>query len=186
MAKYTHNDVLDAPWNHIKSNCSRQIACSGQPATYYEAVEADAFLATTAYTLGQVMRPATRNGFVYEVTVAGTTAAAEPTWPTAAGSTVISGTATLTARASYALADVAMVAGDFTMSDGTTSGRKMTVGAKAGVPIDVTGTANHVALIDDTNKKLLYVTTASALALTAGAGNAVNFPAWNAEFADPV
>lgn len=186
MAKFAHNDVLDAPWNYIKTNCARQLACSAQPTTYYEAVEADAFAGTTALALGAVVRPATRNGFVYEVTVAGTTAAAEPVWPTVAGNTVVSGTVTFTARTNYAVADVAMSAADFALADGTPSGRKMTVAAKNGVVVDVTATANHIALIDDANKKLLYVTTAANLALTAGAGNAVNFPAWSAEFADPV
>ena len=50
------------------------------------------FPATTAVTLGQVVESAT--GVVYEVTVAGTTAAAAPT-PPGVGSTVASGTATL-------------------------------------------------------------------------------------------
>jgi len=81
----------------------------------------------------------------------------------------------------YALADVAMASGDFTIADGDTNGRKVTVGAKADVPVDTTGTGNHVALVDGT--RLLYVTTCTAQALTSG--NTVNFPAWDAEIADP-
>jgi len=54
----------------------------------------------------------------------------------------------------YALADVAMSGADFTpAADG--GGRKLTVGAKSAVPIDTTGMATHVALVDGT--RLLYV-----------------------------
>ena len=57
----------------------------------------------------------------------------------------------------FALADVAMVAGDFTKANGDTSGRKVTIAAKYGVPIDVSDMATHIALVDAT--RLLYVTT---------------------------
>ena len=86
--------------------------------------------------------------------------------------------------AAVALADVAMAGGDFTKANGDTSGRKVTVGAKASVQIDSSGTATHIALHDGTT--LRYVTTCTSLALTAGAGNTVNFPAWDIEIADPV
>lgn len=72
----------------------------------------------------------------------------------------------------YALADVAMATGDFTMAaDG--GGRKCTVAAKSGVAVDASGTATHIAFVDGT--RLLYVTTCTSQALTAG--NTVNFPA---------
>ena len=186
MAKYCNPTVLDAAWNTIKNTCTRMIACSAQPTSYYEAVEAEAFVGTAAVSLGAVVRPATRNGFVYEVTTAGTTGAAEPVWPTTAGTTVTSGTAVFTCRANYAVADVAMVAADLVVGVGTPNGRTLTVAAKNAVAIDVTATANHVALVDDTGLKLLYVTTATAIALTTGAGNTVNFPSWKANIADPV
>lgn len=51
---------------------------------------------STAYALGVYLVPAAANGFFYKVTTAGTTAAAPPTFPTTAGSTVVDGTATLT------------------------------------------------------------------------------------------
>ena len=71
----------------------------------------------------------------------------------------------------YALADVVMASGDFTMeADG--DGRKCTVAAKSGVTVDATGTATHVAFVDGT--RLLYVTTMTSQVLTAG--NTCNFP----------
>lgn len=81
----------------------------------------------------------------------------------------------------YKLADVTVSSGDFTKANGDTSGRKVTVAAKSAVPVDTTGTSNHVALCDGT--ELLYVTTHTGQALTAG--NTVNIGSWKAEIQDP-
>lgn len=81
----------------------------------------------------------------------------------------------------YALADVAMTGGDYTIAEGDTNGRKTTVGQKTGVTVDSTGTATHVALVDAT--VLLYVTTCTSQALTAT--NTMTFNAWDIEIADP-
>jgi hypothetical protein len=82
----------------------------------------------------------------------------------------------------FKLADVAMTPNtDYTKANGDTSGRKVTVAAKSAVPVDTSGTADHVALCDGT--RLLYVTTCTSQALTAG--NTVNIPAWKGELADP-
>jgi hypothetical protein len=85
----------------------------------------------------------------------------------------------------YKIADVTLTAGDgngdYVIADGDTSGRKLTVGAQADVPVDSSATALHVALCDGTN--LLYVTTCTSQALTSG--NTVTVPAWKIEIADP-
>ena len=86
-------------------------------------------------------------------------------------------------NATFALADVTMASGDFTKGNGDTSGRKLTVAAKSSVDVDTTGTANHVALLDVANSKLLYVTTCTNASLDAA--GTVNFPAWDIEIADP-
>lgn len=83
----------------------------------------------------------------------------------------------------FALADVAMSGVDYTKADGDTNGRKVTVGAKADVPVDVTGTGTHVALIDATTE-LLYVTTCASVSLDDT--GTVDFGAWDIEIADPV
>ena len=67
--------------------------------------------------------------------------------------------------------------------DGTTSGRKLIVDDASHIPISVTGIANHVALCDTVNLKLLYVTTCDTQTLTFG--NTVTIPHWNIEIADP-
>ena len=81
----------------------------------------------------------------------------------------------------YALCDVTIDGSDFTKANGDTSGRKTTIGAQTAVPVDTTGTSNHVALCDGT--ELLYVTTHTGQALTQG--NTVNIGAWKVEIADP-
>ena len=80
----------------------------------------------------------------------------------------------------YKLADVTVDSGDFTKANGDTSGRKVTVGAQSAVPVDTSGTALHIALCD--GSILLHVTTCTSQALTAG--NTVNVPAFDVEFAD--
>lgn len=89
------------------------------------------------------------------------------------------------ANATFALADVTMASGDFTVANGDTNGRKLTVAAKSAVDVDVTdpGGTNHVALLDVTNSKLLYVTTAPDVAVDAA--GTVDIAAWDIELADP-
>lgn len=89
------------------------------------------------------------------------------------------------ANSTYALADITVDSTDFTLANGDTSGRKVTIAAQSGVLIDTTGTATHVALLDVANSKLSYVTTCTSQALTANGSNTVNFPAWDIEIADP-
>ena len=54
-----------------------------------------AWVASTAYSLGDTVEPTVDNGFRYTCTVAGTSDASEPTWPTSGiGTTVADNTAT--------------------------------------------------------------------------------------------
>lgn len=86
------------------------------------------------------------------------------------------------ALVTYALADVAVDTNDFTIANGDTNGRKLTIAAQNGVPVDASNTATHIAIVD--GSRLLYVTTCTSQALTSG--NQVNLPAWDIEIADPV
>lgn len=52
---------------------------------------------STAFALNAIATPLTANGLHYQATVAGSTGASEPTWPTTAGDTVVDGTVTWTA-----------------------------------------------------------------------------------------
>ena len=71
---------------------------------------------------------------------------------------------------------------ELTLANGDTSGRKMTVSAKNGVPVTNTGTGQHVAICDATN--LLMVTTTGSQAVSAG--GTVDIGSWKNEVAAPV
>ena len=86
-------------------------------------------------------------------------------------------------NATYALADVAVDTTDFTLANGDTSGRKVTVAAQATVPIDTSGNATHVAYLDTSTSKLLGATTCATQALTSG--GTVTIPAHDLEVSDP-
>ncbi len=88
------------------------------------------------------------------------------------------------ANATYALANVTMNSSDFTIANGDTSGRKLTVAAKTGVSVGSTGDPVVIALLDTTNSKLLYTTDEGSVQ-TIYSGNTINFPSWKIELADP-
>jgi hypothetical protein len=88
-----------------------------------------------------------------------------------------------TAAEAGALARVAMSGGDFAVGAGEVSGRRVTVAAKAGVPVSAAGTADHVALVDVAGARILYVTTCPAQALANG--GSVSFDGWSIEIGAP-
>lgn len=85
------------------------------------------------------------------------------------------------AATTYKLADVAMAAVDFTLAAGDTSGRKVTIAAKATVPVDTAGTSSHAAIISAT--ELLAVTTHTATALASG--GTADIATWKYEINNP-
>lgn len=78
-----------------------------------------------------------------------------------------------------ALADVAPTFA--AVADAAGGGREQTTEQKTGVTVDANGTADHVALSDGV--ELLYVTTCTSQALTAG--NTMTFNAWKITIGDP-
>lgn len=84
-----------------------------------------------------------------------------------------------------ALGEAAIGSADFTGPvDGDTSGRKYTFDGVTGIDVDVTATADHVAIIDDTNSRLLVVTTISN-SQSVTAGNTMDVQAFDEEIEDP-
>ncbi len=93
--------------------------------------------------------------------------------------------ATFAAAQAGKLADVAMGPADFAKAEGDVSGRKVTMAEKAGVAVDVAGVADHVALLDTANSRLLYVTTTDAPQPLPLPGT-LTFEPWTVEIGDPV
>lgn len=90
--------------------------------------------------------------------------------------------------AAVALATVALTPGDgngdYVIADDT-SGRKLTISQQADIPIDVTGTATHIALaVGGATDVLKFVTTCTSQALVDT--GTVTVPAWKINIPDPV
>jgi hypothetical protein len=84
-----------------------------------------------------------------------------------------------------ALASVAIVSTLFTIGDGDTSGRKVTLAIVSGVSVTTTGSATHAVLAQKSAgaSAMVYVTQTSVKALTAG--DTLNTTAFDIELRDP-
>ena len=81
----------------------------------------------------------------------------------------------------YALADVSLSGGDFSIGNGSPNGRTLTIASKSGVTVDATGSATHVAISDGSN--LLAVTTCTNKSVDTG--DTLNIPSWTINVSDP-
>lgn len=111
---------------------------------------------TTAYTLGQVVRPATGNGFLYMASTAGTSGGSIPTYPTNVGGTVTDGSVVWT-----------NVGTGITVFDAADpSWAASTITARYAVFYESTGTASTSALISYMDFGADVSTTAGTLSIT--------------------
>lgn len=81
------------------------------------------------------------------------------------------------------LADVTVDSGDWTIADDPTSGRRITFTQQTGVPVDVAGTADHLAVVD--GSRLLLVIPLSASVVVTG-GNTMTINSFTYRIPDPV
>ena len=88
------------------------------------------------------------------------------------------------AHTTYMLVNQVLDTGDFTISNGDTNGRKVRVGAQAGLTPTNGGSAIYVALTDTVNSKLLGYTTCPSK--TFDTSDLVDIAAFDCEVADPV
>jgi hypothetical protein len=66
------------------------------------------------------------------------------------------------------LGSTSVSSSDFTKANGDTSGRKVTVSGQSGITVDADGTADHVALLDDTNSRIILTTILPSQGVTSG------------------
>lgn len=128
---------LDATTNFFRVGFSNALGtgdAASNPATFIgiRAVPvSSAWQASTAYALGQFVRPTAGNGRRYACTTAGTTGGTEPTWPTSAGGTVNDGGAVWTEAGAEGSANFHFVVRD--NSDATEVAANT---ADSGIPVD--------------------------------------------------
>lgn len=75
--------------------------------------------------------------------------------------------------------------GDFSLADGNSSGRRLTVAARALVDASVTGTVDHLAIVDQDSGSLLIVTELTE-SVAMNPGELVGIKSFSQEIADPV
>ena len=88
------------------------------------------------------------------------------------------------AAAADPLAQTPVAPADFSITAGSSGGRRLVVAAQAGLVAEAAGTADHVALIDTAGQRLIYVTTCPAEPLVAG--SAVVVASWDVEIGAPL
>lgn len=89
------------------------------------------------------------------------------------------------AMTTYALAIATMtVDDDYTLSDGTVSGRKITTAAKENVSVTTTGTATYAALCKTGDSSLRYVTECESRDIVSG--TTISISSFSIESADPI
>jgi hypothetical protein len=81
------------------------------------------------------------------------------------------------------LADVTVNASDWGIANGSPDGRTITMTAQTGITIDITGTADHLAVVDG-SRLLLVIPGAASVGLTATQTVGIN--AWAYRIPDPV
>jgi hypothetical protein len=92
--------------------------------------------------------------------------------------------ASYAAVAGATLGDIAFGAADVSAPTSAGGGRQVTYAAKTDIAVDTSGTATHVALVDDTGTELLIVTSISNSQAVTG-GNTMDTSAFTHTIQDP-
>lgn len=85
--------------------------------------------------------------------------------------------------AAATLAEAPLIDSQLTEANGTVSGRRLNVAQIADIEIDESGDATHVAIVDDDDDEVLYVTVCTTQTLTDG--GTVTIPTWGVELRAP-
>jgi hypothetical protein len=93
---------------------------------------------------------------------------------------------TVSSASTLVFASATMSTADYSLGNGTTSGRQIMMAAKATLAVTTTGTAGHVILFSTgATGQILYGTSCTTQVLGSTA-NSVTISSWKIEIADPV
>ncbi len=144
-SSYSYNLDTDTNYAGISANevtgtgyTAGGVAVTSPALTQIAANSWSAWAASTAYSVGQVVRPSTTNNLFYACVGAGTSGSAAPTWGTTIGETTTDNTATWLCLGSAGT--------KFTIASPTWT--SATITARYGVLYDVTA-SNYLIALDD-------------------------------------
>ena len=137
--------------------------CSQQPSTYFNACWPAMWVSAHGYSVGDIVRPPTQNGFVYECTGAGTSGSSEPPWGSVQDATFADGGATWKTHVSYSLINTEIVPGDKSIGDHPLGGRALTIAEKPNVLIHTGGIVTHTALMTALTRVVHYAVKSSTV-----------------------
>lgn len=160
MSRFISDASLDLILIEIKDNVEEEAVCSSQPLTYFNACYPDMWVAATVYDVGDLVRPPTDNGYIYECTVGGTSDVSEPPWGTSQDAEFSDNTITWKTHLNFALINELVDPGDMSIDDGAIDGRTLTIAEQTGITIHTDGTVGHTALINNTTREIVFVDTA--------------------------
>ena len=160
MAGWLPVEYQDYILNKI-AECDEQAMVTQMPTTFFNVVWPSLWEQSTLIEEGDLCRPPTDNGKIYECTAGGTTGASEPSWGTVQDGTFTDGTVTWKTHDNYALVNTARTPAEFTVSDDISGGRKMVLAEKMGVVTHTAGIVSHGALICHADRTLRHVTEAA-------------------------
>lgn len=160
MAKFVPDLDLGLVLDEIEKS-DEEVVLSQQPTTYFNCVRPNVWVGSSFVSIGDLRRPPTNNGFIYECLVGGTTGGIEPGWSTVQDGEFSDNDITWKAHENYALANSPLTPGDKVRADGDVDGLKLTIAEIPGVATHTTGTVTNTALIEHATRKLRLVTDTS-------------------------
>ena len=131
--------------------------CSVQPLVYFQAIWPALRINSTSYLVGNLMRPPTPNGFVYECVVEGVSGGIEPAYGVVQDAEFSDGSVTWKSHRNYSIANAVIGVDEMVITD-ETYGKKLTTPQKGSVT-HIEGEATHTALICNSDRTLKLVTT---------------------------
>ena len=150
-------DMIRPALEYLQNHGNQMTVLFKNPSNFYQATNPPEWAASTTYNVGDAVRPVTRNGYVYVCKTAGTSGTEEPAWPTTPGQTVTDNTVEWECFENFTLCAVDMAPGDYTIEETDDGGLQIKTATKTDILVYREGQGNYGAIVDTTNKKLLYV-----------------------------